>query len=369
MTINDSEIKLYVDMMIVESLVDNPDIIKEAGIGDSILSLMGKIKDYFASKIDPNNKEASIINLIAPGAISMLFSALGAPWIGALLALAQQVFKVDVGGMLMAIYETVKGLIAGGKQTTSQQVDAAVSNAVSANYTPVTTADEKAALDKLEQNKGASYDVKKQMRDARFVKLAMIEFQEGTLDKKAWLGGLTFGLLQGRVISVLIKFLGIVFKMALASAGFIVAGDVINKYIGGPSDSSSGGGSGSGGFFGTAPAQTVPTYVAKQTKFKLNPAYQNTKYNIGDSFWTEGFMNNINGISDMLVQFAKQVYDGLGGLESLMKGLPTFQEVAYTIADINKTAEGSSTVFLPKMFTSKKQIVDMFIDDLAKKAP
>jgi hypothetical protein len=157
--------------------------------------------------------------------------------------------------------------------------------------------------------------------------------------------------------------------MALASAGFIVAGDVINKYIGGPSDSSSGGGSGSGGFFGTAPAQTVPTYVAKQTKFKLNPAYQNTKYNIGDSFWTEGFMNNINGISDMLVQFAKQVYDGLGGLESLMKGLPTFQEVAYTIADINKTAEGSSTVFLPKMFTSKKQIVDMFIDDLAKKAP
>ncbi len=365
MTIDNSEIKLYVDMMVVESLLDNPSIIKEAGVGDTIISLMGKIKDYFVSKIDPNNKEASILNLIAPGAISILFSALGAPWIGALLALAQQVFKVNVGGMLMSIYETIKGIITGGKQTTSQQVDSAVSNAVSANYTPVTDADEKAVLDKLEKNKSASYDVRKQMRDARIVKLAIIEFQEGTLDKRAWLGGLTFKLLQGKVLSVLIKFLGIIFKIALSSVGFIIAGETINEFV----NPGKGKGDSGGGFFSSkTPTAPVSAYVSTQTKFKLNSGYQDIRHT-GDSIWTEAATNNINGISDMLVKFAKQVYSGLDGLESLMKNLPTFQEIVFTITDINKTAEGSNTVYLPNNFVSKKQIVDMFIDDLAKKVP
>jgi len=365
MSINDSEIKLYVDMMIVESLVDNTYLIKEAGIGGNVMSLMTKIKDYFASKIDPDNKAESVINLISPGAISVLFSTLGHPWIGGLLALAQQVFKVNVGGLLMSIYESVKGIISSGFPTTSQNIDDIVSNAVKSNSEPVTDDDERAALDRIRRNKSGSYDVKQQMRDVRLVKLAIIEFQEGILEKNAsWIGGLTFGLLQGKIISILIKFFGIIIKIALASAGFIVAGDVINKFIGGGSSDS---GASGGGFTSSLIGTPSSVYVSKQTKFPRNPAYSDIKYNTRDSFWAEGFVNNYAGISDMLIQFAKEVYTGLNGLEDLIRSLPTFQEVVRVIEQFNRTATGSSVVYLPKMFTSKKQIVDLFIDDVAQK--
>lgn len=344
--IADSEIKLYVDMMIIESLLDNPLFIKEAGAGGAVASVLGSIKDYFESKI----KTEGILNLIAPVGINALFTFLGAPWIGFLLALAQQAFNINVGNILSSIYNKIKELISGDKKITTQQVDSVVEGAVTSNYTPVSPGDEKHAEDVLNRIKSGSYGVKQQMRDVRMIKLATISYQEGVIEKNGALSFVFFKGLQTKIIPILIKFFGMIFKIALTSAGAIVVGSAIRSYIG-TSDSK----------------QT--TYVSKQQKFKQNTSYQDTEYNSGNSFWIENFNNNPNGIINMLVTFAKEVYDGLDGLESLIKSSPSFQVVVNNIRQFNLTAEGASVVFLPKMFTSKKQIVDLFIDDVAKKAP
>jgi hypothetical protein len=372
--ISQSEISLYVDAMIIESVARDPALLKRAAIGDTIMSLINKVKSYFGSKINPANKTESILNLLAPFGISALFSALSMPWIGVLLSLATQIFKINVGGALLDIYNKIKPIITGGQQTTSAEVDTAVAESLRANYRPVTSADEEAALAKLRQHDQSRADdtnttitVANQLHDARVVKLAMISFNNGELKKDAgWIGGSSFGELQTKILRILKKLFGFIFKVGLASAGVIVAGDVINSFLGRTD-------SGTGGF--GAPSDTrQPTstsvYVAKQTKFPVNPSYSGRKYNeTDDDNWAEGFINNAAGISAMLVQFAKEVYGKLNGLESLMQSLPTFQETANTIERFNRSAAGSSVVFLPRYFHSKKQVVDLFIDDLAEKAP
>ena len=78
--------------------------------------------------------------------------------------------------------------------------------------------------------------------------------------------------------------------------------------------------------------------------------------------------SNPAGIGDMLIQFAKEVYSGLNGLEGIIRSTETFAEVVRTITAHNRTTSGSSVVYLPQYFHTKKQIVDLFIDDVAEKA-
>ena len=68
-------------------------------------------------------------------------------------------------------------------------------------------------------------------------------------------------------------------------------------------------------------------------------------------------------------EIIKEVYQGLDGLESAIRSSPGFQVVAERITNFNQASEGNNVVILPSYFTSKKQIVDLFIDDVAEKAP
>lgn len=370
-----SEISLYVDAMIVEAIIADPTIIvKQADMGGSVLTLMNKIKDYFATKFPDTStsKVDDVLQFITPGAIFTLLRYLTSPWIAAIVALAQQVFNINVVGIIKSIYDNVKSLISDGKLVSSQQIDSAVSSAIDSNHS---TVDEENAVKQLQNMKKGSHDVKQQLHNVRLIKMAAIAYQEGKFNKTAgWASGM-----QGKLLDVLKKLFSLIIKILLGSAGFVVAGDVIKKFLGiddkedAPGSTDSKPGSSATGFFSSLFHKSEPppvaVYVAKQTKFKVNPSYQNKQYNVGEDTWAEGFMNNNSGISDMLVQFAKEVYGGLNGLENFIKSIPTFTEVVRTIEFFNRTAAGSSVVFLPRIFRTKKQIVDLFIDDVAEKAP
>jgi hypothetical protein len=387
--LNNSEISLYVDAMILEAIVDDPSIVKNAGIGDKVMALIYKVKDYFASKIDPNRKVESVLNLLAPGAIGVLFSSLRFTWIGVFFALAIQIFKIDVGGAITSAYNSIKSLISGGQQTSSQAIDSAVAQAVNSNYRPATANDEAEAIKKLQKReflsidtfeKNSFVDVEQRLRDARTIKLAMISFQEGNFEKKAaWLG-LAFATLQTKIVGILTSILGYVFKIGLGSAGAIVAGDVIRNFLDrtgittpeGTAPSAVSGPSMGAGFMDSVkrlfqPSTVTSTYVATQTHFPKNKTYQDTPKNAGDTIWAEGFTNNSAGISEMLIEFAKEVYSGLNGLESTIRSCPTFQETVRTIAFFNRSSAGSTVVIIPKAFNTKKQLVDLFIDEVAGK--
>ena len=369
-----SEISLYVDAMIVEAIIADPTIIvKQADMGGSVLTLMNKIKDYFATKFPDTStsKVDDVLQFITPGAIFTLLRYLTSPWIAGIVTLSQQVFNINVVGIIKSIYDNIKSLISTGKLISSQQIDSAVSSAVDSNHSAV---DEESVAKQLQNMKKGSHDVKQQLRDVRLIKIASISYQEGKFNKTAGLAS----EMQSKLINILSKLFSLIIKILLGSAGFVVAGDVIKKFLGiddkedapGSTDSKPGAASNFfSSLFHKSEPPPVAVYVAKQTKFKVNPSYQNKQYNVGEDTWAEGFVNNNSGISDMLVQFAKEVYGGLSGLENSIKSTPTFTEVVRTIEFFNRTAAGSSVVFLPRIFRTKKQIVDLFIDDVAEKAP
>ena len=73
---------------------------------------------YDVLKLIDNNKVNSVIDMLSPGAIFSLFNAFGYSKLGILLAIAQQIFHIDVAGMIEAIAEPIKeSLLKGDKIT------------------------------------------------------------------------------------------------------------------------------------------------------------------------------------------------------------------------------------------------------------
>jgi hypothetical protein len=141
----------------------------------------------------------------------------------------------------------------------------------------------------------------------------------------------------------------------------MVAGDVVNKFLNRPN-----------AIDGTIqkghPTETVsaaPINVSKQKKFPVKSGYVSEKYNIGESIWSEDISNDPGSIENMLIDFAKDVYDGLNGKENIIRTSPAFQVVKDRIVWYNHTSPRAPMVWLPRYFSSKKQIVDYFIDDVA----
>ena len=340
-----SEIDFYTDTMIVEMILKDPAMLKKASIGSVISSLLASFKNYIASHVDPNNKVKSYINILAPTAIMGIGSVLGFPIIGMLFGAAASAFNIDVASALEGIYEQIKSMIMDGKEISAPQVDSIVSENIQSNYTPLSPEQEEEAKRKLSQKSAQT------IRDARVVKLALIQCSDNihSIRKFAFIGS--------ALVAVIKTVIGWLFKVALKSIGFMGFGDVARSFMGettGPA---------------TQTSQPAPiAYVAKQTKFKLNPSY-----NIASQFSgqerVQRYMNTPEGIGNMLVEFANDVYSGLQGLDGAIKSTAGFKAVVDAIAWHNHTAKGDSVVFIPDAFTSKKQIVDRFIDDVAAKTP
>lgn len=365
--ISNSEISFYVDSLMAETLLSDNTLTKQAQ-GGLISGLKDKIVHYVSNHIDPNNKAGSLLNILAPGVVTVALNAMGLGKIGFLFGLAMDFFHINVSGIFSTIYEKIKGILGGGKQMTSADVDGIVHSAVIDHAPPGTEEEAAQAETKVKSKTQAA-----SLRDAKLVKLAMAEYEKVSmkikkepLKKEALLKEFLSFFIGGkaRTAGVLAKVLGFIFKVFIASAGLMVAGDVANSVLGRPSALNN-------TIQNGKPVEQVhtPLVVSTQTKFKLNPSYKNEVKNTGGSLWTEDISNDSNSITSMLVMFAKQVYSGLDGLENTIKGTGGFQVIRDKIVSYNKSAAGDPVVYIPKTLTSKKEIVDTFIDDVAERAP
>lgn len=360
---SNSEISFYVDSLIVEAILKDESLIKNADSGSLVSSLIEKVKGYVGNHIDPSDKAGSLINILGPGAISVAFSAMGLSWLGMLIGLAMRVFNINVKGIISSIWDKLKSAISGDKPVSSAQVDSFVQSAVQEHAKPATKEEAEKASATIEAKSFSQL-----IRDAKFVKLTMIDYESGILKKNAVMSSDFFDMFNTRkskTTSILTRVLSWIFKIALASAGLMVAGDVVNKFLGRPNAID--GTIQKGKPVEQAPA--APVNIAKQTKFPIKPGYVAEKYNMGDSNWTERISNDSSSIENMLIDFAKTVYDGLNGKEGLIRNSPAFQVVKDRIEFYNHASPGSPMIWLPKYFSSKKQIVDYFIDDVASKVP
>lgn len=356
---NNSEIDFYVDSIIVETILRDEKIIKYADTASSglVLSLIDKVKNYVGNHIDPEDKSGSLINILGPGAISVAFNAMGLSWLGMLISLSMRVFNINVKDIISSIWDKLKSAITDDKPVSSAQVDSFVQSSVQEHYQPATQEEAEKAAQNIE-----SKSFSQLMRDAQFVKLAMINYENESLKKEAGFFEM-FSSRKSKTVSILTRVLSWIFKIALASAGLMVAGDVVNKFVGRPNaiDNTIQKGK-------PIEQPAVPINISKQKKFPLKTTYNvNEKYNSRDANWIERIPNDSVSIENMLITFAKEVYDGLNGKENIIKSSASFQVVKDRIIWYNHSSPNSPMIWIPKYFSSKKQIVDYFIDDVAER--
>jgi len=357
MITSNREISFYIDTMIVETLLTDSYFVKFAQEESSMISgLISKVKEYFGGHFNPDDKAGSVINMLAPGVISIGLGAMGMPWIGGLLAFSASIFNIDVSAIIGSIWNGIKGIITSDKKTSSEHIDGLVDSSISSNIKPATQDEAEKAKSTLESRNSTQLLI-----DAKLLKMAMIAYEKDPENfvKQAgllsWFSGKKNGV--GNLLGIVLKW---VFKIVLASAGFMIAGDIVNKVLGRPSALD-------GTLQNGKPTETsdaMPVNVSMQTRFKVNPG-QHTSHRVN---WIENVQNSESGISNMLMVWAKEVYQGLNDLDSIIQNTAGFQAIVESIVWQNHSSAGGPIVYIPPMFKSKKMIVDHFIDEVSEKA-
>jgi hypothetical protein len=335
---NSGAISFYVDALIVETVLGNGQFQKTAD-SSMVSSLLSGVGTHVKSLLADNAGDTveSILNILGPGLVAFLAGG----WFGMLAGLALKMFDINIGSILRSFWQSIRGEFGSSNKVTTQQIDAHMQQAVQSN-TPAAEADTPtiAAL----------------MYDAKLLRLAVEDYDRQTF--RLFKEGAPTSMIRSlrglgavRTISILSRILGAIVKVALYSAGLTIGAHYLKKYMG-MEDSSKDSSTEST----TAPNPSAP--VATQTKFHLK----------GDAPLpaSVAITNTPDSIENQIIQWAKETYDGLDGQEENMKRTPAFQTVKEDIVWHNSRSPGNQVVFLPTNFTSKKKLVDFFIDDVAK---
>ena len=318
------------DILIIRSLFSDEDRFhKKAGVVEDFLLTA---KSYCSDKIDKDNPVASAINLLSPGVITVAFSLMGFGKIGILLGFLTTALDIDVAKLIEPLCASVKSMIGSGQPISSGQVSAAAASAA-AQYAPT---QKTVSFQELTQG-------------ARMLKLSAIEFEHNTLrltkePMQKLAGTMVKELL---VVNIVSKMFGLIISVILWSAGLLVVGDVVRHFLGEPL------------------SRTQATQAAQET---AGPATKQTKFKLKSDMPLSGsvhMQNSPQNIDNMIVQYAKDVYDGLDGKEDAIRNTTGFQQVKHAIVWYNQNNTGDAEIFLPAIFSSKKRMVDNFIDEVA----
>ncbi len=327
------DISFYLDTLLIETVLGNPAFTKTAQ-SSALSGLADMVKNYFSAHWDPNNRADSVLNMLAPTAISAIFRGLGFGKLGLLFGVVASTLHIDVAGMVHKIYDAIRGKLEQGQPIAPSELDSAVSNAVQSDM-PVAS-DQFSAMDKR------NFD--KELRDARLVRLALeqheVQMFQLTKEGQRSRGLFSSPARRSAAGSLIGRIIGWVFKIILMSAGFMVAGDVANKMLGRPNALDQTWHAGQPSETTTQPGKPPPT------------------------LWVEHITNDPGSIENMLVGFAKDVYPNLAGKEDAIKKSPTFQAIKEHIAWYNHTSAGEPEVYIPSNYTDKKSLVDRFAGEV-----
>ncbi len=364
------QLQTYVDYLVVEALLSNPRITKKAD--GEVASLISTVKDYILSHIDKENPISSVLGLLVPGALA----ALGFPMLAGVLKVAEMVLGFDIADILRNIGSYVSNLVSGGKKTDSETVKAGVMQAVNGQATTPVTDEDMARVTKLQNQANGAKTATLTLDQALFFKKSAAKFLNENPDfdfanpkftmkvYAKWSAsdiGRIFGFksLTGKILGTL---LGWVVTTALATAGFMVAEDGIHALLGQPNhfDGSAKPGAASPQSGNAEPVSTTLPTGSTQKKFQLNPNYSQESFNSEYDSWI--IKGTTNDIPVIIARWATEIYPDVD-----TSSLASSSNFKTLISLIDKYNEGntSKTLFIPKMFKSRKQVVDTFIDDVA----
>jgi hypothetical protein len=344
----------YLDLLVVETLLQDTSLSKfgQAAAPSMMDGIVDKVKGYVSNNVDPNDKAGSVLDMLAPGIISTTFSLMGFGKIGIILGFLARMFHFDLAGIFRSIWSGLKSELSGGHGTTSEKVNDIVQSAVQSNSSAPATTEPTPEASPADDG---STIVARQLRSAKILRLALDNYGQNKI----------FVYAAPYSKSMLGTILSFIIRVIVSAAGLMVAGDVMNHFLNRPNaiDNKIR----DGKPVENSPAASVPE-APQQTRFPPNPSYQNAVKNTAAT-WVENTTNDPSSIGQMLINFAKEVYQGLEGHEADMQASPYFQNLVETISWYNHEAPGSPSVFIPRMFTTKKQLVDQFVGDVAAKTP
>lgn len=368
MNVNE-QIVFYNDLMLIEAFMHDKNrdyFIKNAF---SFSTFFDEVKNYFSNKIDPNDAIGSVVNFMAPG---LIFRSLGMGKLGFLLGTVTSLMGIDVSGIMKKAWNIVYPKVQSGKVTNSD-VDNAIHSVVTSQNTTLTESQENNllennALSTLFSGASLNFDDITILSSLSVVAANSIKNGDSYKNTKHLLDKVVVGFgrrhsgVKGKLILFVGKIIGFIFKAALAALGFNLIGDVAKKmtgfdnaidgpnYVGAPKQKQ----------------QHSSIKISKQTLFPKNDSYSEKLYNGNNSNWIINVPNTTSSIKNLLIKMTKEVYNGLDGLESKITSSNDFNKVLYDIEDYNISAAGDNFVFIPKKYKSKKQLVDHFIDDVAR---
>lgn len=357
---SNSKVQIYMDALVLETLLSDGTMTKTAQSG-IVSSLVEKVKNLIAGHINPDDKVGSVVNMLVPGTLW----ALGFPITSIILEIAESWFGLNIMNILRDVGGEIKSLITGGHSLHSSDVEAIANRAVQNNAggEPTQSQFENAlqhpltSLTSLVSLQGLS------LRDARLYKVALLHIRDHKLTKEA--GFLTtlgrFIGLKSYTANALVAIIKWVVVALLASVGLLAVDDAAHSLLGSPSKTEY-----------TQPtaretelASEIPVPTSTQTVFKVNPAYQEERFNT-TKHWIEPVAPT--QIGDEIVQWTQDIYPDTKELTDDIKNTVGFNQAVQAIDNYNKTNTLNIT-FMPPSFTSRKKVVDMFIDELAHKAP
>lgn len=329
------------DKLILEAILIDDTMVKSAQSG-IFEGLFNKTKEYAKEQIKEDDKLGSIVDLLAPG----ILWASGFKTISIILEVAQHWFGFSISKIFEEIATSIRSALTGNKQISSDNVEHIVSQAVQNNSGKEPTQED---LDKAQHYQ---ITAELELEDVILYKTAIKQLSGQNIIKHA--GLLQFIGLRGTTGSILIKVIKWAVMAVLAAGGFLVATNAVDSVLGigpkskEPSDQSS---------------QAISLKSSTQSLLKVNPSYEEEKYNL-TSHWIETVPPS--QIGNDILQWAKEIYPDLNNEDTTIENSSGFNQVVHLIQNYNRTNTTDIT-FIPKSFTSKKEVVDQFIDEVASK--
>lgn len=360
-------LQFYVDTLIVETILSDPRLSKQAQSG-LVSSLIQKVYSYAHEKFqavqDSDHKIAMISNFLIPG----IFTALGFPVLGFLSKLGEMFFGLDFAKIFSEAAEAIKGLVVGGRQTTSSAVDDVVNRVVSSAPTKPDPKNE----EELEERKKMLTQAKLTLRDAQLFKIALTDYLHRNPDVNLYnpemnikfAAGLfssslsTFIASRHKTTKILIAVIAWIAKAVLAAGGFMVMGDVINSIVGTNSTTTPSAPN-------TSPSEPqAEVDTANQNIFPVAPGYVPENFNTSYARWV--IQSDPSSIDHLLLSWATEIYPGLRGHESEVRSTTGFQNIENVIKAYNSGGPPNIT-FIPRQWKSRKQVIDHFMNEVATK--
>lgn len=414
-----SDIDFYVDCLVVEAALSDK-LVKNAE-GSMISSLIDSVKSFFTQNVKSDNMLASLLGFLAPTAVYKILDAMGFKWFKWLASFLTAMYSVDIVKLISGISEPITRILSGGNKVSAQEVSNIVDTAVDstnmtvqkdflsdsqsssqpaapvASRTPAAPTSAQTSPDefpgaeagsspqkrKPAPQAGAGSDdgfpkaasINMQVRQAYFCKLEVMAFKQNY--ENNFVKNASPKLTSAQAIGLIPKFKEVLkkifkwfFMTALGSVGFLIAGKALNSLFGRtPEVEQAGAGAGAGTGAAAAPTTAPKVPAPTQKKFPVRSSYKEENYKSND-LWSENVPVNEQSVESLVVDFAKEVYDKLEGKENIIRSTNGFNAVVSTIYRNNFRKVGGNILVIPtSIFSSKKQIVDTFIDEVAAKSP